>query len=211
MADDSLEFSNYIPVAVFLAEENLFKRLDSEIVTSTVSVRCTSEFNRLYKPDNHRFTLDLYYRTSSQEYKFPTMKTNDFIRDYWRAPDKVSTSAYPFGQPKYYGNDSDGQWILAPTPASSYNFTIKYGKQIEHLSAANQSNDFMVYAPDALFYATMVGMAEFAKMYETLPIWQQRYADAIDNANNQFRRDRRDDSLKPGNPKGGQNTLTGDV
>lgn len=204
--DDSLEFQNYIPTAIHLAEENLIKRLDKEDLTVETTVTAVAGTQTIARPSGERFVNDLWYTTSTGK-QFPILRTNDYIRDYW--PVTTSTSVYPNGTPKYYAIEGSN-FVLAPIPASAYSFTVRDVQQVTHLSASNQTNFFTDFCSDALFYGTMVGMSEFMKDYAVLPVWQQRYLDAVEGLNNESRRERRDDSIKPNNPKGGENTLLGD-
>lgn len=205
--DDSLEFAAYIPTAIYLAEENLIKKLDKEDLVVETSILGSAGQRHVSAPTNIRFTNDLWFRTSAGSVRFPDLKTNDYLRDYW--PTLTSTSAYPNGTPKYYALEG-GKYIFAPIPASAYNYTVRGVEQVDHLSATNQTNYFTDFCADALFYGTMVGMAEFMKDYETLQVWQQRYIDAVESINNEGRRERRDDSTTPRNPEGGENTLKGE-
>lgn len=201
--DDSQEFENYIPTAIFLAEERLIRELDSVDLITTVSVTASASAPLLAKPSGLRFAHDIRYRTSSGSFIRPQMKQNDFIRDYW----PIQTSV---GQPKYYGNENGSNWVLAPTPASAYEFTVQYVKQETHLSAGAQTNYYTNLVPDALYYATMSQQSEFMKDYSTQQIWEKKYQFAVQAHNNEARRERRDDGTTPLNPEGGGNTLTGD-
>lgn len=205
--DDSTEFEAYVPTAIYLAEENLIRTLDKQDLTVETSITASAGDEFLAQPSGTRLTNDLHFRTSSGSIVRPTLKSNDFIRDYW--PATTSTSAYPNGQPKYYAVEGTN-FVLAPTPASAYPFTHRGVSQVTHLSANNQTNYFTNFCSDALYYGTMVGMSEFMKDYETLGVWQQRYVDAIQGLNNEGRRERRDDSVQPRNPEGGPNTLRGE-
>jgi len=206
--DESQEFLEFIPTAIWNAEENLIKKLDNDYLTSTVIVSGSAGDNIVTKPEGVRVQRDFFYETSSGIVQ-PTMRTDGFIRDYWPVG-KTSTVDYPRGVPKYYGNLTGNTWIVAPTPVSAYNYTSKYVVQVPHLSSANQTNYFSFFCSDALFYGTMVGMAEFMKDYETLQIWTARYSDAVDSLNNESRRNRRDDNTDPQNPKSGENTINGE-
>jgi hypothetical protein len=205
--DDSTEFAAYIPTAIFLSEERLIKELDTESLITTVSITGAAGDNTLTKPTGHRLTREITVRTSAGNREALSLKTNDFIRDYW--PAVTSTSTYPNGQPKYYANEDGDNWVLAPTPASAYNYTVQYTEQLTHVSTANQTNYFTDFCSDALYYGTMVGMAEFMKDYTVRELWEGRYQVAVQTINNQGRRERRDDSTSPRNPSGGPNTLTG--
>jgi hypothetical protein len=201
--DDSVEFENYIPTAIFLAEERLIKELDTQGVKTTTSVVGTGGNRFLTKPASYRFGYDVSFRTSSGNYSVLTKKTDDFIKDYW----PIFTST---GRPKYYGDVDATSWLIGPTPASAYNYTILYTGQIAHLSAAGQTNYFTNFCADALFYGTMSGISEFMKDYTTQQVWEQKYGTAVQTLNNEGRRSRRDDGVAPNSTKPGQNTLRGD-
>ena len=208
--DDSLEFSSYIPTAIFLSEERLIKEVDSEGLIAITTVTASAGDPFITKPTGHRFTHDLTFRTSTKDFVQPSKKTNDFVKDYWPTG-STSTSTFPFGVPKYFGSDDNTTWILAPTPVSSYVFTVQYVKQLENVSANNQTNYFTDFCSDVLFYGTMVAIGEFMKDYEVTQVWEQRYQNALFGLNNQGRRQRRDDGSNPRNPEGGTNSLRGDV
>lgn len=204
--DDSVEFASYIPTAIYLAEENLGKKVDTEGVYQIATVTASAGNNILAKPSGHKFNKEFSFVNIHSSFVQPEMRTKDFVKDYWPTA-MVSTSDYPFGEPKYYANEDNSNWVIAPTPDSNYVFTVKYGAQIEHLSALNQENYFTSNTADALFYGTMVGISEFMKDYEITPIWTKRYIDAVTAVNNEGRRQRTDDGNFPSNPKSGLNTL----
>lgn len=201
--DPSQEFLDYIPTAIFLAEERLIRELDTQGIKTITSVLATQGSPFLTKPTGYKFGYDVSYRTSAGLVTNLNKKTNDFIRDYW--PHQASVA-----QPKYYGDEDNTQFILGPTPASSYNLTISYTKQLTHLSAGTQTNYYTDFASDALYYATISHMADFMKDYTIKPVWEQQYLNAVQGLNNEGRRSRRDDATVPMNPKPAQNTLKGD-
>jgi len=207
--DDSTEFENYIPTAIHLAESNIHRKLDTNGFKTQTSVVAVAGQNTLTKPTDLRFTRKIKFKTSAGTYIQPEMRTNDFLEDYWPVGE-TSTSAYPFGEPKYYAEQDKDTYLLAPTPVSGFTFTVEYDRELVHLSAGNQTNYLTSHVPDALFYGTMAGMAEFMKSYDTLPIWQGRYVDALEGFNNEGRRNRRDDNKLPRVKNAGENTLTGE-
>jgi hypothetical protein len=207
--DDSLEFENYIPTAIFLAEQNLSRVIDGNAFTSTVSIVGSAGQNTITKPTNYIAPRKLKYKASGGTFKFPSFRTNDYIEDYWAAGE-TSTSMYPFGEPKYYGDNNLNSFILAPTPSSAFTYSLEYNHGVTHLSAGNQTNYFTNNIPDALFYGTIIGMAQFMKDYQTIAIWEKLYVTAIELFNNDVRRGRRDDNKYPRTKTQGENTLTGE-
>ncbi len=206
--DDSVEFENYLPAAIFLAEERLIKELDVEGLKS-LDYTTTSVGNRIVaKPSGYRFGHNFSCITSAGT-KTLTKKSFDFIKDYWPFGN-TSSSSYPYGQPKYYSDNDNSGFIVAPTPSSAYIVEIQYVKQVSALSSSIQTNYFTEFAPDALFYGTMSNMAEFMKDYQIQTVWEAKYERAMQNINNQGRRERRDDATVPNNTKINKNTLRGD-
>lgn len=184
--DDSQEFLNYIPTAIFLAEERIVKEIDLEVLTLDTVVTASANSQFLAKPQNYRLANTLVFETSSSVREIPEKKTESFVLDYW--PDKGVT-----GVPKYY-SDRDGSFFrLAPTPASAYRFSLSYVEKPERLSPTVSVNKFTQRCPDALFYATMSNVAEFMKDYNTRAVWESKYETARDGVNNQARRERKDE------------------
>lgn len=184
--DDSTEFENYIPTAIFLAEERLVKEVDLEGLSFIASVTASACTQLLAKPSGYRLGHNLYFQTSSST-KVLEKQTESFILDYW--PNQNNT-----GVPKYYADRNSFQWWLAPTPASAYVFSTTYTKKPEKLTTNISTNFFTENAPDALYYATMSNMAEFMKDYGTRQVWESKYEMARDGLLNQARRERRDEN-----------------
>lgn len=201
--DPSQEFLDYVPTAVFLAEERLIRELDTQGVKTVVSTTLVQGDPYVTKPTGYRFGYDFSYRTSAGLIEVLNKTTNDYIRDYW--PHQASVA-----QPKYYSDEDNTRFVVGPTPASAYNATLIYTKQFTHLSSGAQTNYYTDFCADALYYGTMSNLAEFMKDYTVQPIWEQKYLNAVQGLNNEGRRSRRDDSMVPSNPTGVQNTLKGD-
>lgn len=199
--DDSSEFLAFIPTAIGLAEDRLFRSLDFDF-SSTDSLATVNAQATLNKPSGHRWTHAMYITVSSEKRRLKK-KTEDFIYSYWP---NVSTT----GVPKYYASQNDTVWLLAPTPNGVYTITCEYEKKPEALSDSEQTNVFTEYFPDALFYATMSVMCEFMKDPARKQEWENKYAEAINTANNEGRRERQDDDSNMHNPMGGRNVLEKD-
>jgi len=202
--DDSVEFIEYIPTAIHIAEERLLKELDTLGTTKTSALTATASAQTLTKPSDHRFTREVRITTSTGTTVQIDKVTNDYLRDYWPTKSNV-------GVPKYYAEESMNTFLLAPTPSSAYTISCQYVGQETHLSAGNETNYYTDYCSDSLYYATMSNMAEFMKDYSTMEVWESKLQAALAGTNNeQGRRARRDDSTGiPKNPA--LNSLRGDV
>jgi hypothetical protein len=196
--DDTTEFGSFLPTAIGLAEDRLFRNLDFDF-SNTTTVTTTNGNNEVTKPAGHRVTHNLYVTVAGEKIRLKK-KTEDFIYSYW--PNSSTT-----GTPKYYGDKDNSTWILAPTPDSTLTITCEIIKKPTALSGSNATNLFTDYFPDALFYATMSVMCEYMKDPERKAEWEQKYSDSVNTANNEGRRYRQDDDTNNNNLQGGRNTL----
>lgn len=197
--DDSAELVNYIPTAIDLAEEHLFKELDIPDLESKVTGTLTTSSNVLAKPTGYRYAN--YFKIKNGVKNLILKKRReDYVVDYW--PDETQTAT-----PKYYADLSSTQFKLAPTPDTNYSYEIKYPIQPNKLSNSNVTNYFTANCKLVLYYATMVEMVIFMKAWSQVPVWEQLYTQARDEWNIQVARSRRDDGEKPMNTQGGPNTL----
>lgn len=196
--DTSAEFVAYIPTAIQLAEERLFRNLSIDF-SSTTSVTTTNFVTTVAKPTGHRVTHNLYISVSGEKRRL-VKKTEDFIYSYW--PNSSTT-----GVPKYYADADVDNWILAPTPNSAYTITCEIVAKPAALSTLNTTNIFTEYYIDVLFYATMSAMADWMKDDAMKAKWDGLTNNAIDTINNEGRRYRQDDATNNNNPTGGRNIL----
>jgi hypothetical protein len=196
--DDSAEFAGYLPTAIGLAEDRVFKESDIDF-SSEATLTTTITQSTLAKPTGHRITHNLYLTVSGSRRRL-IKKTEDFLRQYW-----PSTSATDV--PKYYADKDDLTWLLAPTPNGSYTVTAEVILKPTYLSDANQTNKLITLAPDALFYASMSAMCDWMQDPDAKQRWESDYNGAISFVNNEGRRARQDDNTHTNNPEGGRNTL----
>ena len=199
MEDDSDEFTAYIPTAIGLAEARLEKQVDTDGIVVTVTLATSTGDPFISKPTGYRFTRDLEIVVDG-EVRTLKKKVNSFLRDYWPTP--TSTSV-----PSLYADNDRSSWLVAPTPDDAYNILLTGGIRPTALSVGNQTNYYTNELPDALFYAAMSAQAEFMKSWSTLPVWEEKYLDAIKGVNNEGRRQRRDDDTDPNKSPSANNTL----
>lgn len=197
--DDGVEFEAFIPVSIDAAEETLFKILDLPELEETDSGTVTANDPFITKPIGYEMGSFFFIRNGAAS-RILTKKLKTFILDYW--PDQGETSI-----PKYYGDHSKTQFILAPTPESNYGYEIRYTKKPDKLSAANQTNYYTENCSDCIFFATMVQMSLFMKAWSQVPLWEAKLAEARDGWNIQASRYRRDDGDVPMAMGAGPNTL----
>lgn len=196
--DDSQEFIDYIPTAVYLAEERLYRLVDHDFTKEDTSKSLAVNNKTLVKPTDHRVTNNLYITVSGELVRL-IHKSESFLRDYW--PSTTDT-----GVPKYYGNKSDTQWRVVPTADGSYNVTIDYEAQPEVLSDSNTTNIYITKYPDLILYASLSAVAEWMRDTEFKQEWENKLQEALGSTNVEGVRERRDDNAHVFNPEGGLNS-----
>ena len=123
--DDGTEFAAYIPIAIDLAENRLYRDIDLSGVVSYVSI-ATSATQYITKPSGFKTPksssyLETYTSASASHtrYKPLIFVGETFLMDYWK--DRSTT-----GTPKYYSSHGETQLIVAPKPAGAATFELAY-------------------------------------------------------------------------------------
>lgn len=165
--DDDTEFVAYIPTAIFLAEERLFKDLNLRRKKELASVSLAAESNTVTKPTGYRYGYSVVAEDASGNKILLKKCTEDFLDDFW--PNEAD-----LGTPKYYTDDDEDNFRVAPTPETAYTIKITYNKKPTALSTSNLTNYYTEYYPDALFYAVMSAMAEYMKDYSVRQVWEDK-------------------------------------
>ena len=96
------------------------------------------------------------------------LRKYEYLREYW--PDPTDTDV-----PKFYCDYDYTHWLVAPTPASAYNFEVLYYERLQPLDSSNQTNWFTIYAPQAMLYGSLLQAMPFLKNDERIPMWQSQY------------------------------------
>ena len=197
--DDGAEFLSFVPVAIDLAEERLFREFDLQDLETKESGSLVSGTATVTKPTGYSFA-QFFYITVSGVRKQLTKRMESFIQDYW--PTAADT-----GEPKYYADASNTEFVLAPTPDSTYAYEVKYLKKPTKLSSSVTTNYYTDNCPDALYYACMAEMARFMKAFSQIEAWEVKFKEARESWNIQAMRKRRDGNETPMSPENSNNTL----
>lgn len=199
MEDDGAEFAAYIPTAIDLAEERLFRELDLYDLEQTATGNLTPDSNTLSKPSGYRVGHNFVITVSGNKRTLKKRK-KDYLEDYW--PDSADTDV-----PKYYADNTQTQFILAPTPDQDYVYSIRYTSQPTKLSVSATTNYFTTHCKDLLYHAAAIEMLKFMKAGSQIPVVEEIYTKARDSWNIQAMRQRRDGSENPMNPDNAVNSI----
>lgn len=197
--DDGVETIAYIPLAIDLAEERLFKELELPDLEQKTTGSLTTNNNLIAKPSRFKYMSHFTITAGGQVYLLE-QRTEDYLLDYW--PNSVLVD-----QPVYYCNASATEFKLAPTPGQNYFYEMKFHQIPEKLSVLNTTNYFLENCLDSLYFAALVEMAKFLKAWSQVQIWDADFQKARDSWNLNRSRQLRDNGATPNNPESGINSL----
>ena len=201
LEDDSQETANYIPTAIANAEFRLLRQTDFTGVEVTTVVTATVSNRLVNKPNGYRLGKSIRYTTSAGLLQDLKKNTVSYCEKYWPY---ANTSV---GNPKYYADYSNSQFLLSPTPDSAYEILVTHVVKPQGVSVGNQTNTYTEWMPDALFHVSMSEMADFSRNNELKQYHEQSYVNVMTGINNEARRARRDEGLQPVSPNINVNTL----
>lgn len=156
-----------IPLFIMLAEQVIASQIkflgNLTVNTSTM----TAGENVIDKPARWHKTVSMNITVAGE--RFPIFNRRyEYLREYWPAPAATEV-------PKFYCDYDYTHWMVAPTPASAYNFEVLYYERVQPLDSSNQTNWFTIYAPQALLYGSLLQAMPFLKNDDRVPLWQGQY------------------------------------
>jgi len=167
-------FVTNLPNFIKTAEERILKTVQLDDFIKNVTGQATPSSPYLGSPTDYLSSFSLAVIDSSSNYNYLQLKHPSFIRDFTPAS---STT----GLPKYYAEFDENTFILAPTPDTTYTFELHYFFRPSSLTSAGDSGTtwLSTNAPNALLYGSLTEAMVYLKNYESLPIYEQRFQDAI--------------------------------
>lgn len=199
--NDAQEFVNYCPNMINRTEERLTRDLDDYGLVAYTSITMGSGIADVSAPAGTRIVKNLNIQSNGSKINL-LLRTDEFLNDYWPVESSVGT-------PKYYAKLTDTLMRVAPTPTSAFSSEIVHISRPTTLTSASNTNYFTDMCYDALFFGCMAEAMMFTKNFSVLPVYEERYKNAVEALRNQARRTRRDDMQTPASPAGGDNTITG--
>jgi hypothetical protein len=167
-------FVTNLPNFIKTAEERILKNVQLDNFIKNVTGSGTASNPYLGAPTDYLSSFSLAVIDSSSNYNFLQLKHTSFIRDF-------TPAAATTGEPKYYAEFDDTTFILAPTPNTNFSFELHYFYRPSSLTSAGDSGTTWLSdnAPNAMLYGSLTEAMVYLKNYETLPIYEQRFQEAI--------------------------------
>ena len=172
-------FVTNLPNFIKTAEERILKNVQLDNFIKNVTGSGTASNPYLGAPTDYLSSFSLAVIDSSSNYNFLQLKHTSFIRDF-------TPAAATTGEPKYYAEFDDTTFILAPTPNTNFSFELHYFYRPTSLTSAGDSGTTWLSdnAPNAMLYGSLTEAMVYLKNYETLPIYEQRFQEAIGTLKN---------------------------
>jgi hypothetical protein len=167
-------FTTHLDDFIKTAEERTLKSVQLDDFIKNVTGTATSGSAYLGSPSDFLAPFSLAVIDGDSNYNFLKLKHTSFIRDF--TPASATT-----GEPKYYAEFDEDTFILAPTPNSNYTFELHYFYRPSSLTSAGDSGTtwLSTNAPNVLLYGSLAEAMVYLKNYEALPIYEQRFQEAL--------------------------------
>jgi len=200
--NDSTEFATQVSTIIYKTELRMIKDLDDAGLDEYTTISVSSgNAGTVSLSDRARIVRNVNYKVSTGTTVTNLLqRTVAYVNDYW--PVSAST-----GTPRYYTRRNNSSIKIVPTPVSALTVEIQTQSSPLPLASATGTsvttqNYFSNYCYEALFAGCMVEATMYMKDWNTLPVWQGEYQNAILTLQNQARRTRQDDMAVAASPAG---------
>jgi hypothetical protein len=148
--------NSIINTFILLTENKILRDIDLEVFRQSSVGSLTANNRFLAMPTDiltHRYML---IRDASGNDSFLDFRDVSFVKEYW----EKSTET---GFPKYYAVWNQNTFILAPTPAQSYQLELGYIRKPAQLSSSNPTTWLSLNAPEAMLYGCLYQAYSYTK------------------------------------------------
>ena len=171
-------FVTHLPDFIKSAEERILKNVQLDVFKKNVTGSGTASNTYLAMPTDFLAPFSLAVIDSDNNYNYLLLKHVSFIRDY--TPASTTTAL-----PKYYAEFDQSSFILAPAPNSNYNFELHYFYRPTSLTATATGTTWLsTNATNALLYGSLVEANTYLKTFETTPVYEARFQEALASLKN---------------------------
>jgi len=168
-----------IPNFIKSTEEKILKSVQLDVFRKNVTGTSTASNTYLAMPSDFLAPFSLAVIDSDSNYNYLKLKHVTFIRDY-----QPSTTAT--GTPEYYAEFDENTFILTPTPNSDFTFELHYFYRPASLTSGNDSYTtwLSTNAMNAMLYGSLVEACTYLKNFESIPVYEQRFQEALTSLKN---------------------------
>jgi len=167
-------FVTHLPDFIRAAEGRIFKLVDLEVFRKNATSNLTSSDPYLSVPSDYLSAFSLSITKNSAK-EFLLQKDVNYLQEY--NPNPATT-----GTPRYYAFFDVDNFILAPTPDSSYPVELHYYYRPASLTAGADSGTTWLSdnAPNALLYGSLVEAYIYMKgEQDVLGMYEKQFQEAL--------------------------------
>jgi hypothetical protein len=169
-------FVNNIPVFIRLAEDKILKQVQLNLFRKTQTSNFVVASKYLNLPTDFLAPYSLSFVKDGEKH-YLEFKDASFVQTY--SPDPSVQ-----GDPKYYGQFDNVNFILGPTPGTAYPFELSYYYAPISLTVDSGGDDstswLSINAETTLLYATLVEAGVFMKAEnDTMAMYMQRVQEGL--------------------------------
>lgn len=150
LENDSAELATNLPVIIQNTQDRMFRDLTVAELFGTVSGNLTQSSISFPRPTDILTLRGMVISTTSGLVSL-NYRDRGYMEQYW--PAQAQTS-----QPVYYGVLDGGTFMAAPTPDSSYFYTLQYKKRLSYITTSSPTN----YLTDNCYDTLLAGCIEEA-------------------------------------------------
>tara|TARA_R110002153_G_scaffold210310_1_gene362988 strand:- start:505 stop:1152 length:648 start_codon:yes stop_codon:yes gene_type:complete len=167
-------FVTHLPDFIKSSEERIFKSVDLEIFRKNVTSSLTTSDKFLTIPTDYLSSFSLQITTAGSE-AFLLQKDVNFLQEAYSGSTSTAT-------PRYYSQFDEDNFLLAPTPNSSYAIELHYYYRPTSLTAGADSGTtwLSTNAPFALLFGSLVDAYIFMKGEpDLIQQYEKRFIDQL--------------------------------
>jgi len=173
--NDETSFVNNLPVFIRQAEERILKNVQLSLFRKNVSGAMSASNKYLACPSDFLAPFSLSFVDGNSDHQFLEFKDADFVQTF--NPDAATT-----GNPRYYAVFDVDNFILGPTPDSSYAVELHYFYRPASLTAGAGSGTTWLSenAEIAMLYGSLMEAYIYMKGEpDMLGQYEKRFMEAI--------------------------------
>lgn len=173
--NDETSFVNNLPIFIRNTEERILKNVQLSLFRKNVSGSLTASNKYLACPSDFLAPFSLSFTQASGDVSFLEFKDVDFVQTF--NPDGSDE-----GSPRYYAVFDIGNFIIGPTPDTSYAVELHYYYRPASLTAGSDSGTTWLSenAPTAMLYGGLLEAYVYMKgEQDVMANYQQLFAQGL--------------------------------
>jgi hypothetical protein len=173
--NDETSFVTNLPLFIRQSEERILKNVQLSLFRKNVNGTLTASNKYLACPSDFLAPFSLSFVNSDSDHVFLDFKDVDFVQSF--NPDAAST-----GNPRYYAVFDVDNFVLGPTPNSSYAVELHYFYRPASLTAGSGSGTTWLSenAELALLYGSLIEAYIYMKgEQDVMAQYEKRFVEAI--------------------------------